>query len=208
MGPIARALALVIGWCLTVVGGLMFAFTAAGLSPATQSDFGMELFLVGFFLLVGVAGALLVNVARPGFWVSAIRRIAAVLASRSTLFNPLAHTFLFYLLGVVLVLLVPREPVLPVFAVISAFAIVNPALIAARPHWWVNAVISVPCALLLLALLPATAEGVAGKRLGESTMVLLAPVMFYPVALALSGIGRLLIVRKRAGTPVAPVSAR
>jgi hypothetical protein len=95
---------------------------------------------------------------------------------------------------------------------LCVFAVVDPALNALRPSWWVGAVLSIGTWLILLSGLVGLADNL--NRLRESTMVYLLPFMIYPAALLVSGLVRLvrwksaLVPNPGGGVPEADTSRR
>jgi hypothetical protein len=173
----------------------MGLFSAAGLHPDAP-DFGMDLFVTAFFLVLAMAGAALVRFAWPGAWGRALRLALDGLTNPSLLFNPVVHSLALGLLAVPLILLGGRAAVLIVLALLSVFVVASPALIALRPNWWLHAVGSAVVFVVFLGTLPTVGERLSGRRFGSDATVFLLPTMLFPVALALSGVVRWIRWRK------------
>jgi hypothetical protein len=190
---VARIVAGAAGWVLTLVGGLFFIATAGALRPASGT-FTADLFPVGFFGAITLGGLWLVDYAWPG----AIGRLPARVFSREFLFTPPGHAPLVYLAGSVLMLAAGQLALLVALAVLCGYAVGSPALIALRPRWWLNAILSTLAGIVLVGALPATGEWLTGQHFGDDSMVLLFPVMVFPAALLCSLLLRLFTTRNRA----------
>jgi len=86
------------------------------------------------------------------------------------------------------------------------FSVANPLTCALGDHWWRDTVLS---AVAWGAIFAAIGALPGLKTLGEGAMVYLLPVMIYPVAVAISGVIRLIRVsasRTRAAQPGPPGS--
>jgi hypothetical protein len=187
-------LALFIGVGLLLLGALMAVTTLAGLG---QSWDGMGVFLLGFFGIVTLAGALLIEFASPGVWRRVGAETASGLTTPATLLHPAAQTAVLFAIGVAAAAVFSRDPVVPVFAVTMFYAVASPAAIAMRPGWWLNATFSALGMLMLFTLFPLAAAAAAGTpSLGE-TGILMVPILMFPAALAISGMVRLRLARRQ-----------
>ena len=98
--------------------------------------------------------------------------------------------------------LVPASAaLLVVLLALCAFAVADPLLNVWRHSWWAGALLSAPSYAALFLGLSMLAD--ARNELGEDSMVLLFPMMLYPVTLGASGLLRLAL-RLRAGDRKAP----
>ena len=106
--------------------------------------------------------------------------------NREAFYSPLVHAPAFYFAGVVLAFLAGRAALLVVLVVLCLYAVASPALIAFRPRWWLNALLSTVLGIVLLGVLTGTAEGVTHGHFGDDAMVLLFPITIFPVTLLVS----------------------
>ena len=187
-----KLLAIVAGAALLLFGSVFILITV--LSPVIDKP--IDRFSLGMFGVFMVAGAALIELGSRGTWARAIAATVRLLTTPSTLMYPAAHAIVLFLLALITVRAFMREPTVPVFGAVMIYAIASPILIALRPGWWLNAITSVIGMVLMFTALPMAIEAIAGRSLGESSMILLFPMMFYPVALVLSGIARLVIARR------------
>jgi uncharacterized membrane protein len=131
-------------------------------------------------------------------------QIVATVTEGSLLFNPLVHGFLVYIVAALLFAVTGRSAILVALGAGCVYAVGSPALITFRPHWKVNAALSIFTWIILLGALPSTVEAVTHRRVGEDALVMLWPFMLFPVALVVSLVFRM--VRKARVS--APGSAR
>lgn len=117
------------------------------------------------------------------------------------LYSPVIHTLAGLVLGIAGMSMVSSEATATaVFAVTMAYAIASPILIALRRWWFVNAILSAVGMFILLTIMP-----VLGLMVGEhesvraTGLLQVMPAMVFPCALVLSGVLRLLVVRKERG---------
>lgn len=104
--------------------------------------------------------------------------------------------------------LLPRAPSLAIFAVSLLHALASPLMITFRSGWVLNAVFSAVGMCMLLFVMPIVGGVALGlDSLGEEAIILIVPLLIFPVALAGSGILRLIIVKRGsgAGVPAAPL---
>jgi hypothetical protein len=87
------------------------------------------------------------------------------------------------------------------FGAVSLFSIADPFLILRQRSWWLGALLSAPSWIVMTVLLANVADSVA--RLREGLMIFMLPAMAYPIALAISGLIRLVIWTRRRTPAVA-----
>jgi hypothetical protein len=199
MKSFGRALAGALGVALTAAGALMFAATVAGLRRSNET-FGTDLFVTGFFLAVVIGGLALIHFVWPGSLVRLPKRVSLALLDPALLYNPLVHGCLIYLGSAVLFRVVPGPAaILVALAGTTLYAVGSPVVIALRPRWWLNAALSILAFVVLIGALPATAEAVTHRRIGEDAMALLFPFMLFPVMLVASLVFRVVSSRRVKG---------
>lgn len=77
------------------------------------------------------------------------------------------------------------------FAAVMLFSITDPFLILRGRSWWAGALVSLPCWIAVFVILGAAATQAGNLR--EGAMVFLLPMMIYPIALAVSGVVRIMV---------------
>ena len=112
------------------------------------------------------------------------------------LYSPVMHTLVGLALGLAGMSMMPTEPGTPVFVVTALYAVASPVLIALRRWWLVNAILSTIGMIVLLVMMPVLGAMAAGPGSFGSLMINPLPAMIFPCAMVLSGIVRLLIVRR------------
>lgn len=193
-----QILALFVGVGLLLLGALMTTTTLMGLSQGVDAT---GAFLFGFFGIVTLAGVLLIEFSSRGIWKRIGAEAALGLTTPTTLLNPAAHGALLFVLGVAAARLFPADPAQPVFAAALLYAVASPAAIAVRPGWWLHAALSACGMVVLLTLFPMAAAAAAGQpSLGETSIILIVPMLVFPVALALSGVVRMRLARRQGAT--------
>ena len=116
---------------------------------------------------------------------------------RGLLYSPVIHTLVGLMLGIAGMSMVSSEAAFPAFVVNMIYSVASPILIALRRWWFVNAILSTVGMIVLLLIMPVLGLMVADhESLGETQMLLMLPAMFFPCALVLSGVLRLVIVRR------------
>ena len=184
-----RILAGVAGWVLALGGGLLILGMAATLHEAgatTGTDAFADVFAAVFSLLFLAAGIVLIRSATPGVLEWPRRRLAAALRNRALICNPLVHGLAVLVAGVLLSAVAGPLAILVVFVFGVTYAIGSPLLIAGRPGWWLNAILSLVVFLLLLGLLTGLGEAASRQHFGDDAMIMVVPVLIYPAALAVS----------------------
>jgi hypothetical protein len=177
-----RAVAGVFGWILAVCGGILFLGTAADLHRGSPT-FGPDAFAVGFFLALAVAGAALIHFAWPGVLARIGREIVATATSLARFSSPLVHGLAIYLLALPFLAVTGGASILVAVLFAFVYVVASPLLIALRPRLWLNAPLSIVVGIVLIAALPATTEALTHRRFSDDWMVMLGPVMLYPVVL-------------------------
>jgi hypothetical protein len=200
--------------CLIVA--LKFVSEAKGQSA--MDNFGAA-FVLAVLMLPLVLGAFLVHWGEPGI---GRRFLADLRGGASGLFSPSGllrltstapgHGAVTAAVSLPLMFVFRPAAWLVALVALCVFAVVDPALNALRPSWWVGAVLSIGTWLILLSGLVGLADNL--NRLRESTMVYLLPFMIYPAALLVSGLVRLvrwksaLVPNPGGGVPEADTSRR
>jgi len=185
MKRVGRLVAGIAGWLLAFFGGIIVIASGAALRRGSPT-FGTDVSVFVFYALATIAGVALIRLAWPGLFGRMTRSVAARVRDRSRWHNPLMHGLAIYLGGTLLAAVTGKASILVVLILGCAYAVGSPALIAFRPRWWLNALLSAVVGVLLLGLLTGTAEAVSCQHYGDDAMVMLFPVMVYPVALAVS----------------------
>jgi hypothetical protein len=104
-------------------------------------------------------------------------------------FHPLGQALAIYVIAALGMVTTPSTwGILFVFAGMCAYSGLSPWTAATRPRWWASAIFGVIGWLALFGALISTAEALAHKNLGTDAMVLMLPMMVYPVLLAISGL--------------------
>jgi hypothetical protein len=181
MKRFGRAMAGVIGWVLAVCGGMLFLGSAVDFHRTDSPRGPSGGFAVGFFLVVAVAGAALIRLAWPGLLARIGREILATCTSLTRFSSPLVHGLAIYLLALPFLAVTGGASILVALAFMFVYTVASPLLIALRPRLWLNAPLSIVVGIVLLGALPATAEALAHRRFSDDWMVMLGPVMLYPV---------------------------
>jgi len=194
MARLLRTLAGVTGIVVAVFGAVFFVATAGSLHRSSATFTG-DVVTVFVFLAILVGGLWLVHVGWPG----SIGRLPGRVFTRDFLYSPIGHAPAAYLAAALLMLVAGGKLALLVVLLVScAYAVGSPALIALRPRWWLNAILSTLAGIVLVAALPATGEWLTHQRFGDDAMVLLFPVMVFPAALFCSLLLRVFVNRNRA----------
>jgi hypothetical protein len=193
MARLLRVLAGVTGIIVTLFGAVFFIATAGSLHRSSAA-FTSDVVTVFVFLAILLGGLWLVHVGWPG----SMGRLPRRVFTRDFLYSPAGHAPLAYLAGAALMLVAGKAALLVVLAVAVAYAVGSPALIALRPRWWLNAILSTFAGIVLVVLLPATGEWLTHQRFGDDAMVLLFPIMVFPAALFCSLLLRVFVNRNRA----------
>jgi len=201
---LGRIVAGAFGWLLAVCGGIIFLGSAATLRRSSAT-FGTDLFVVFFYLAVTGAGVVLVRVAWPGVFGRIGREMLATLTSMARFSSPLVHGLAVYVAAVPLLAITGEGAILVAAAFALLYAVASPVLIAMRPRLWLNVPLSIVVGIVLIAAIPGTAEALAHKRFGDDWMVMLGPVMLYPVVLGAALLFRIVSRRRRPlPSPAAP----
>jgi hypothetical protein len=182
---IGRVVAGIAGWALAAGGGTICLGSAAMLRRS-RATFNADLFAVCFYLLTTIAGVALIRLAWPGIFGRVARRAIAILRKRELIFNPLVHGLAIYVAGTLLAAVTGQASILVVMVSVTVYSVASPALMAFRPRWWLHALVSLAVGLSLLVALTGTGEAVSRQHYGDDAMVMLFPVMVYPVALVVS----------------------
>ena len=180
MRRFGRVLAGVIGWILAVCGGILFLGTSTELHRASPT-FGPDVFAVGFFLALTVAGVALIHVAWPGLLTRIGREIVATATSLARFSSPLVHGLAIYLLALPFLAVTGGASILVAVLFAFVYTVASPLLIALRPRLWLNAPLSIIVGIVLVGALPASTEALTHRRFSDDWMVMLGPVMLYPV---------------------------
>ena len=106
------------------------------------------------------------------------------------LLNPFGQAAVLWALGAAAIVASPRASALTALVVVSIFTLGSPLVNALRRRWWLNTLLTILAWILLLGALSATGDAVPNGRIGEGGMVLMLPMMAFPVALLLSGVFR------------------
>jgi len=106
------------------------------------------------------------------------------------LLNPFGQAATIYLVALAAMFAYPKGVLLPVLGAICVYSIGTAVVNALRPRWWLHTAMSLVAWLLLFVLLNATGGAIQGKPIGEDAMVLLMPMMVFPLLLIASGIYR------------------
>jgi hypothetical protein len=201
MKRFGRVLAGVIGWTLAVCGGMLFLGSAVDFHRTDSPRGPSDGFAVGFFLAVAVAGVALVRFAWPGLLARIGREILATCTSLTRFSSPPVHGLAIYLLALPFLAVTGGAAILVALAFALAYVVASPLLIALRPRVWLNVPLSIVVGIVLMAALQATTEGLSRRRFGDDWMVMLGPVMLYPVVLVAALVFR--IVWKTRGARLA-----
>jgi hypothetical protein len=181
MRRVGRVLAGTAGWILAVCGGVLFLGSAVDFRRTDSPRGPSDAFAVGFFLVVAVAGVALVRFAWPGLPARIGREIFATFTSLARFSSPLVHGLAIYLLALPFLAVTGGASILVAALFAFVYTVASPLLIALRPRLWLNAPLSIIVGIVLIAALPATTEALAHRRFSDDWMVMLGPVMLYPV---------------------------
>jgi len=189
-----QVLALFVGVGMLLVGALLTMTALTGLSQGVDAT---GAFLLGFFGIVTLAGVLLIEFSSPGIWKRIGAEAGRGLMTPATLLNPAAHGALLFALGVAAAWLWPLDPAVPVFGATLLYAVASPLAIAIRPGWKMHAALSACGMLVLLTLFPMAAAAAARHSPpGETSRIMIVPMLVFPIALALSGVTRSKLARR------------
>jgi hypothetical protein len=193
MARLLRTLAGVAGLIVTLFGAVFFVATAGSLHRSSETPIS-DVVTVFVFLAILLGGLWLVNFGWPG----SIRRLPGRIVSRDFLYSPIGHAPAAYLAASLLMFAAGKAALLVALLALVAYAVGSPALIALRPRWWLNAILSTFAGILLVIALPATGEWLTHQHFGEDAMVVLFPIMVFPAALFCSLLLRVFVNRNRA----------
>jgi hypothetical protein len=126
---------------------------------------------------------LVIRLAWPGQLARLAHRAAAAVTSLAAFSNPLVHGAAIYLVAVPLLAVTGEAAILVAAFCALVYAVVSPVLVSRGRRVWLNAPVSVVVGIVLIAALPATTDALAHRRFGDDWMVMLGPVMLYPVVL-------------------------
>jgi ABC-type methionine transport system permease subunit len=107
------------------------------------------------------------------------------------LLNPFGQAATMYLVALAMMFAYLKGVLLPVFGALSVYSVGTAVANALRARWWLHTAMSLVAWLLLFVLLSGTGDAIRGKPIGEDAMVLLMPMMVFPLLLVASGIYRL-----------------
>jgi hypothetical protein len=197
----ARPVVATLGAILAAAGAFLLPFLVyAAKTTDTDStpaiDFVSDIIVVWFGLVPLGLGLWLLYIGAPAL-PSVLRARASSLATRDLwlrvggwlLSSSIGRAVAATIVTVGAALMLPRGTRwLGAFAAITGYSVVDPVMNAFRPAWWLHTAQSVAGWVVLLIACGAISEI---DKLGEGSMVFLAPVMLYPMALGLSGLVRL-----------------
>jgi hypothetical protein len=196
MKRFARMLAGVAGVLLALSGGIIALGNIETVRRA-RPFFGADLFAEGFYAAVTAGGVVLVLFAWPGLFGRLWRSAVGALTSWTLVCNPLVHGIMIYAAGTIAAAVAGRASLFVVLLFTTFYAVASPALIALRPRWWLNALLSLVVGIALVGVLTGTGEAVSRQHYGDDAMVMLFPVRVYPWALGASLVVRLVAQSRR-----------
>lgn len=197
MKTVLRGLGVLLGSGLFVLAGLVIYLSISGQSSVSNRIADL------FFLAVGLLGLWLIHVSVPGTMgrflaevPGAGRGLLGVLVRPRAFLNPIALS-IWILVGIAAASVVrPTEAWLAGLIGFAIFTLVAPLAIAWQEHWWGRMLLTVWLGLVMFVASGALPQAITGREPGEGAMLYLAPLMWFPVALILSGVIRLMRLRQ------------